>query len=128
MKYCTCGGVLHPVFIGMLRESYRRRLGTLLLCLSDVFGALINFCLLPERRCVSLFVRLVCLSYSLTECLYVCLSFSVCFLSWCSRKDNKYIICNHTVSIEDWREGGRERERERERERVQNFIRQRLTF
>ena len=100
---------LHPVFIHILRESYRRLLGALLLYLCDVFRALINFCLLPERRRVSVFVGLVCLSYSLTECLYVCLSLSVCFLSWCSRKDNKYIICNYTVSIADWRERERER-------------------
>ena len=34
---------MYLVFIRILRESYRRRLTSLLMCLCDVFRALINF-------------------------------------------------------------------------------------
>ena len=39
---CASGGVMHLVFTRMPGEGYRRRLGSLLLCLCYVFRALIN--------------------------------------------------------------------------------------
>ena len=41
----TCGGVMYPVVTRMPGESYRRRLGSLLFCSCDDFGALL--CCLP---------------------------------------------------------------------------------
>ena len=42
LKGCTCGGVYVCCIYTHASESYRRRLGSLLLCLCDVFRALIN--------------------------------------------------------------------------------------
>ena len=41
-KGCTSGGVMYLVFTRMPGESHRRRLWSLLVCLCDVFRALIN--------------------------------------------------------------------------------------
>ena len=42
IRGCTSGGVMYLVFTGMPGESYRRRLGSLLLCLCDGFQAPID--------------------------------------------------------------------------------------